>query len=90
MYNSEFFFVENPLNRYSLSERNKFKFNEDGSVDLYLQNESPGKDNESNWLPAPKGQFALMLRLYWPKEHNPTILNGSWQPPAVKKISNNF
>lgn len=90
MYNSEFFFVENSLNRYSLSQRNEFKFNVDGSVDLYLQNESPGKDKESNWLPAPKGQFVLMMRLYWPKEHNPTILNGSWQPPAVKKISNDF
>ena len=84
MYNSEFFFIENPLNRYTLSQRNEFKLNVDGSIDLYLQNESPGKDKESNWLPAPKGEFVLMLRLYWPKEDNPTILNGTWQPPAVK------
>ena len=66
MYNAEYFFVANPLNRYTLSSRNKFKHNQDGSVDLYLQNESPGKDKEANWLPAPKGKFVLMLRLYWP------------------------
>ena len=66
MYNAEYFFVANPLNRYTLSSRNKFKYNQDGSVDLYLQNESPGKDKEANWLPAPKDKFILMLRLYWP------------------------
>lgn len=84
MYNAEYFFVDNPLNRYTLSSRFKFKYNADGSLDLYLQNESPGADKESNWLPAPKGRFALMLRLYWPKEKDPTILNGSWKPAAVK------
>jgi hypothetical protein len=84
MYNGEYFFVENPLNRYTLSARNKLKENADGSVTLYLQNESPGKDKESNWLPAPKGKFVLMLRLYWPKEKAPSILDGTWRPPAVK------
>ena len=68
MYDAQYFFVENPLNRYTLSSRNKFKTNKDGSVDLYLQNESPGKDKEANWLPAPKDRFILMLRLYWPVE----------------------
>jgi hypothetical protein len=87
MYNGEYFFVDNPLNRYTLSARNKLKENDDGSVTLYLQNESPGKDLESNWLPAPAGKFVLMLRLYWPKEHDPSILDGSWKPPAVKKAS---
>lgn len=86
MYNSEFFFVENPLDRYTLSQRNEFKLNVDGSIDLYIQNESPGKDKEANWLPAPKNEFILMLRLYWPKEDDPTILNGTWQPPAVKIV----
>jgi uncharacterized protein (TIGR03000 family) len=85
MYNGEYFFVENKLNRYTLSERNKLKENEDGSVTLYLQNESPGTEKESNWLPAPKGKFVLMLRLYWPKEKDPSILDGTWKPPAVKK-----
>jgi uncharacterized protein (TIGR03000 family) len=83
MYNADYFFVANPLNRFTLSQRNKLKENEDGSVTLYLQNESPGKDKESNWLPAPKGKFVLMLRLYWPKEKDPSILDGTWKPPAV-------
>lgn len=86
MYNSDFFFVSNPLNRYTLSQRNQFNVDDDGSITLYIQNENPGKDKEANWLPAPEGEFVLMLRLYWPKEDSPTILNGSWVPPAVKKI----
>ena len=87
MYDAGFFFVDNPLNRYTLSERNKLQANEDGSVTLYLQHESPGKDKASNWLPAPKGKFVLMMRLYWPKEKSPSLLDGSWSPPAVKKGS---
>jgi hypothetical protein len=87
MYNAEYFFVDNPLNRYTVSSRFQFKYNEDGSLDLYIQNESPGKDKESNWLPAPKGEFVLMLRLYWPQETNPSIINGTWQPPAVKMVA---
>jgi len=86
MYDAEYFFVPNKLNRYTLSQRNKFKMNQDGSVDLYIQKDSPGKDKESNWLPAPEGRFILMLRLYWPKEKPPSILDGSWKPPAVKKV----
>jgi hypothetical protein len=54
MYDSAYFFVANPLNRYTLSWRNKLKQNADGSVDLYLQHQNPGKDKESNWLPAPR------------------------------------
>ena len=87
MYNAEYFFVTNPLNRYTLSSRSKFKPNKDGSVDLYIQHESPGKDKEANWLPAPKDKFVLMLRLYWPVEPpQPSIIDGSWKPPAVKKV----
>ncbi|WP_300336864.1 DUF1254 domain-containing protein [Accumulibacter sp.] len=85
MYDADYFFVDNNLNRYNLSQRNKFKTNPDGSVDLYIQNESPGKDKESNWLPAPKGDFVLMMRLYWPKEGAPSILDGSWKVPGVKE-----
>ena len=84
MYNGEYFFVANPLNRYSISARQNLKANADGSVDLYIQNESPGADKESNWLPAPTDKFILMLRLYWPKEKSPSILNGTWKIPAVK------
>ena len=54
MYDADYFFVPNPLNRYTLSPRNKLKANADGSVDLYIQHESPGADKESNWLPAPR------------------------------------
>jgi hypothetical protein len=86
MYNAEYFFVDNPLNRYTLSTRNKLKKNKDGSIDLYIQKDSPGKSKESNWLPAPAGKFILMLRLYWPKETAPSILDGTWKPPAVKMV----
>ena len=85
MYDDQFFFVDNPLNRYTLSPRNNFKYNADGSLDLYLQNENPGAEKESNWLPAPKGKFILMLRLYWPRERSPSIINGTWKIPPVKK-----
>lgn len=84
MYNAEYFFVDNPLNRYSLSPRNELKYNDDGSLDLYIQKDSPGKEKESNWLPAPSGKFVLMMRLYWPQETAPSIIDGSWAPPAVK------
>ncbi len=87
MYNGEYFFVDNPLNRYTLSSRNKFVTNPDGSVDLYIQNENPGKGREANWLPAPKDKFILMLRLYWPKEKPPSLLDGTWKIPPVKSAA---
>jgi hypothetical protein len=87
MYDASYFFVPNPINRYTVSQRNKFALNADGSVDLYIQNESPGKAKEQNWLPAPKDKFILMMRLYWPKEKPPSILDGSWKIPAVKEVS---
>jgi hypothetical protein len=86
MYDASYFFVPNSINRYTVSQRNKFKLNADGSVDLYIQNESPGKDKEENWLPAPKDKFILMMRLYWPKEKPPSILDGSWKVPRVNEV----
>jgi hypothetical protein len=74
-------FVPNPLNKFTVSPRDNPKYNSDGSLTLYFQNETPGKDHEANWLPAPKGNFILMLRMYWPKENSPSILNGTWTPP---------
>jgi hypothetical protein len=85
MYDADYFFVSNPLNRYSISARQTPKSNPDGSTDLYIQKSSPGADKESNWLPAPPGDFILMLRLYWPDESDPSIIDGSWKIPPVKR-----
>ena len=85
MYDPEFFFVPNPINRYDLSQRNQFITNPDGSLDLYLQADSPGTPQEANWLPAPRGKFDLVLRLYSPSKTTPSILNGTWTPPPVKR-----
>ncbi|MEJ8848553.1 DUF1254 domain-containing protein [Variovorax rhizosphaerae] len=87
MYDTAYFFVPNALNRYTVSQRNKLKTNADGSVDLYIQNESPGADKEENWLPAPKDGFILMMRLYWPKDKAPSLLDGSWFPPRAKEVA---
>jgi len=87
MYDEDYFFVANPLNRYSISERQDLRQNPDGSVDLLLQRDDPGADRRSNWLPAPAGRFQLMLRLYWPDESDPTILRGTWPIPAVRKTA---
>jgi hypothetical protein len=86
MYDANYFFIANPLNRYSISARQNLKTNADGSVDLYIQNQSPGAEMESNWLPAPAGKFILMLRMYWPDETPPSIIDGSWKPTAAKKV----
>jgi len=86
MYDSTYFFVANPLNRFTLSQRNELRENADGSIDLYIQSDNPGPEKESNWLPAPKDKFVLMLRLYWPKMKSPSILDGTWKPPAVKMV----
>lgn len=79
-------FVPNPLNRFTVSPRDNPKYNADGSLTLYFQNESPDKELENNWLPAPKGEFIPMLRMYWPKTGNPAVLDKSWVPPAVRKV----
>jgi hypothetical protein len=76
--------VANPLNRYLINSAMlpDLKRDADGGITLYLQHESPGKDKETNWLPAPNGPFWTTLRLYWPKEE---ALNGDWkQPPLVE------
>jgi len=82
LYNEHHFFAPNAANRYSLGTKNKtLKYNDDGSLTLYVQSDAPGPDQESNWLPAPKtGAFSLYVRAYWPKA---AIVDGSWTPPAV-------
>jgi hypothetical protein len=82
LYDSEGFQVANPLNRFAVSSWMPFKYNADGSLDLYLQSESPGRDKEVNWLPAPKGAFNVMLRLYAPRTE---ALTGQWNPPPVTR-----
>jgi hypothetical protein len=83
LYDNEGFQVGNVLNRFAVSSWMPFKSNADGSLDLYFQHESPGKDKETNWLPAPEGAFNLTMRLYGPKAD---ALTGKWNPPAVKRM----
>jgi hypothetical protein len=87
MYDAAYFFVPNALHRYTLSQRDRLKPNRDGSIDLYIQKDAPAKARTSNWLPAPPGPFLLMLRLYWPKEKPPSIIDGTWKLPEVKEGS---
>jgi hypothetical protein len=84
--------IKNPLDRYLINSPMLpgLKKNADGSLTLYIQKDSPGKEKESNWLPAPDGPIYMVMRLYWPKTENPSILppgKGTWQPPAVVKVS---
>lgn len=85
VYNEHHLFEPNSLNRYSVGTKNKnLKYNADGSLTLYVQNESPGADKESNWIPAPKGDFSLYQRTYWPKQD---VIDGKWTPPAADKAN---
>jgi hypothetical protein len=82
--------IKNPINRYLINSPMlpSMKKDKDGSLTLYVQRDSPGKDKESNWLPAPDGPIYLVMRLYWPKAEAPSILppgEGSWQPPGLKQ-----
>jgi hypothetical protein len=82
------FLIKNPLNRYLINSTMlpDLKTSADGSLTLLIQKDSPGKDKEANWLPAPDGLIYLVMRLYWPKETPPSVLpagEGTWQPPAV-------
>jgi len=82
LYDPQGFQVANSLNRFAVSSWMPLKYNGDGSLDLYFQNESPGKDREANWLPAPKGEFNLTMRLYAPRSE---ALTGKWNPPPVRR-----
>jgi hypothetical protein len=83
LYDTEGFQVANPLNRFNLSSWMPLKYNADGSLNLYLQNESPGADKEANWLPTPRSVFNLTMRLYAPKSE---ALIGKWNPPPVRLL----
>jgi hypothetical protein len=83
LYNADSFLVKNALNRYALGDRDPLTFNDDGSLDIFIQHESPGTEKESNWIPAPETEFNLSMRLYWPKQ---SVLDGMWQPPAITRL----
>ncbi len=84
LYDKDGFPVPNELKRQALGDRDKLKFGSDGSLEIYIQAGSPGKDKKANWLPAPKsGPFGVVLRLYAPKRE---VLDGRWVPPAVQRV----
>ncbi|MFT3813490.1 MAG: DUF1254 domain-containing protein [Acidovorax sp.] len=80
MYGADQFFTSNPINRYAIGDRDKLAFNADGSLDIYIQRESPGKDKESNWLPAAPGPFSATMRLYQPHAE---ATDGRWALPGI-------
>ena len=81
MYDEEGFLIDNPIRRYAIGDRDNLRFNADGSLDLYIQQQSP-QGQESNWLPAPAGAFALTMRIYSP---GTGFLDGSWKLPGVQR-----
>lgn len=83
MYGEDQFFVDNPIDRYAIGDRDKLAFNADGSLDLYIQKDDPGADKQANWLPAPAGSFSMNLRLYLPER---AAREGRWTPPAIKRL----
>jgi hypothetical protein len=78
--------IENPINRYIINSPMlpQLKLNKDSSLTIYIQKDSPEKEKESNWLPAPDGDAYIVLRCYWPKE---AILNGTWKAPGIMKVN---
>lgn len=83
LYDSDGFQVPNALNRFAISSWMPLRRNADGSLDIFVQEESPGHDLQANWLPAPKGPFTLTMRIYNPK---PEIARGKWAPPPVMRM----
>ncbi|MCB0726505.1 MAG: DUF1254 domain-containing protein [Ignavibacteriae bacterium] len=87
--------IDNPINRYLINSPmlSGLIKNDDGSITIYIQKDSPGKDKESNWLPAPDGPVFLVMRLYWPKTEQPSVYplgNGTWQPPGIIPVQSNY
>jgi hypothetical protein len=82
-FGPDYFFVPNRLDRFALGARDKLQYNPDGSVDIYLQPESPGGAADANWLPVPREEFALMIRIYGPTQ--PSVFADGWLPPYVER-----
>lgn len=83
IYDARGFFTENPIGRYAIGDRDRLRYNPDGSLDLYIQHDRPGAEKESNWLPVPTEPFSISMRLYWPK---PEVLKGAWAPPSIRRV----
>jgi hypothetical protein len=83
MYDATGFQVANPINRFAIGDRDELKYNADGSLDIWIQHETPGKEQESNWLPAPIGPLGITMRVYAPRAE---ALDGRWAPPPIKKV----
>lgn len=83
LYSSEELFLSLPIEEHAIGSHDKLKFNKDGSLDIYIQNESPGDELEVNWLPAPKAEFTLILKYNEPED---SILKGNWNPPSIEKV----
>jgi len=83
MYDERQLFTPNSINRFAIGDRDALAFNNDGSLEIYVSHDSPGRDLESNWLPAPAaGPFSMNLRLYWPRRE---AIAGTWTPPPVRR-----
>jgi hypothetical protein len=83
LYDQDGFRAPNRLNRFGIGDQDELNFNADGSLTIYIQRESPGTDQESNWLPAPEGSFNLIMRAYSP---GPEVATGEWVPPPMTKV----
>ena len=84
LYNEKKLLAANAIERYAIGDRDKLTANPDGSLDIFIQNTNPGAGKESNWLPAPKGSFNLVLRAYWPRQD---VLAGRWTPPPLRPVT---
>ncbi|TWB04449.1 DUF1254 domain-containing protein [Bradyrhizobium stylosanthis] len=84
LYDKDGFQAPNALNRFAIGDRDKLRFNDDGSLDIYLEHEPPEPDKMANWLPAPAGEFNLAMRLYSPQR---AALDGTWTPPPIKRVN---
>lgn len=87
LYGLDGYLIKNKHNRYAIGDRDPLEYNSDGSLDIYIQSDSPGPERESNWLPSPKGNFKLLMRIYWPEEE---VLSGEWVPPPIKMEKTSF
>ena len=82
IYDADGFQVGNEIDRFALGDRDPLRYNDDGSLDLYVQHENPGQDKYANWLPTARGPFGICMRLYLPTAR---VLHGTWAPPPVRK-----